>query len=75
MISFDSIKYVRPSVDEFRERVKDIRFRLMTSQEIDISEAAIFEYEKLMSRFDTAYSLCNILHDAFTDTGDTSLTR
>lgn len=63
MISFDSIKYVRPSVDEFRERVKDIRFRLMTSQEIDISEAAIFEYEKLMSRFDTAYSLCNILHD------------
>ena len=63
MIKFENIKYERPSLDEFRERVQNIRFRLMTSKELEAAEAAIFEYEKLMSSFDTAYALCNILHD------------
>ncbi len=63
MINFADIKYERPSVDEFREKVQNIRFRLMTSQELEAAESAIFEYEKMMSKFDTAYALCNILHD------------
>ena len=63
MINFNDIKYERPSVDEFKERVQNIRFKLMTSQDLENAEAAIFEYEKYISRFNTAYSLCNILHD------------
>ena len=63
MIDFKNIKYSRPSVDEFKERCQEIRFKLMTAQELEMAEAALMEYEKLMSKFDTAYSLCNILHD------------
>jgi len=63
MIEFKNIEYVRPSLDDFKEKVQNIRFRLMTSQELEVAESAIFEYEKMMSKFDTAYALCNILHD------------
>ena len=63
MIDFKNIEYVRPSLEDFKEKVQNIRFRLMTSQEVEAAESAIFEYEKLMSKFDTAYALCNILHD------------
>ncbi|SCW28495.1 oligoendopeptidase, M3 family [Ruminococcaceae bacterium YRB3002] len=63
MIKFQNIKYERPSLDELKEKIQNIRFRLMTATEMEAAEAAIFEYEKLMSGFDTSYALCNILHD------------
>ena len=60
---FKNIKYVRPSVEEFTEVVRDVRLKLMTSQDPDQAFEAIMEYEKQLSKFDTAFALCMILHD------------
>ena len=68
MPDFKSIKYERPDITEFEELVKSLRLKLMTSQDIDIAMDSILEYEKHLSRFDTMYALCNILHDL--DTSD-----
>ena len=63
MPEFKSLKYERPSVDRFREVVREVRLRIMTSQDPDVAAEALLEYEKELSKFDTAYALCNILHD------------
>ncbi len=68
MPEFKSLKYERPSVDRFREVVREVRLRIMTSQDPDVAAEALLEYEKELSKFDTAYALCNILHDM--DTSD-----
>ena len=60
---FKDIKYVRPSVEEFTEVVRRVRLKLMTSQDPEQAYEAIMEYEHQISKFDTAFALCMILHD------------
>ncbi len=68
MPDFKNIKYVRPSVEEITNYVRDSRLKLMTSQDPDIAAGVMLDFEKLISKFDTQYALCNILHDL--DTSD-----
>ena len=63
MPDFKDIKYVRPSVEDFTEYVKEVRLKLMTCKDVDAASDIILEYEKRVSGFDTQYALCNILHD------------
>lgn len=68
MPDFKNIKYERPDVEAFTELVKELRLKIMTCQDVDSASDILLRYEKEMSRFDTAYALCNILHDI--DTAD-----
>lgn len=63
MPDFKSIKYVRPSIDAFRDKVKEVRLKVMSSRDVQHVIDALLEYEKELSKFDTQYALCNILHD------------
>lgn len=68
MPDFKDIKYERPDIEEFETNIKSLRFKLMSTRDIEIAQDALFEYEKYVSKFNTAYALCNILHDL--DTSD-----
>ena len=63
MLDFSSIKYERPSVERFEECVKSTRLKLMSARDPEIAAAALFEYEKELTYFDTQVALANILHD------------
>ncbi len=63
MPNFRDIEYERPDIEEFEEFVRSLRLKLMTAQDLTITMDTILEYEKYISRFDTMYALCNILHD------------
>ena len=63
MLDFSSIKYERPDVDHFREVVQSTRLKLMSARDPEVAIAALIEYEKELSKFDTQVCLCNILHD------------
>lgn len=65
---FRDLQYQRPNIDEFTQCVRDIRLRLMTTQNPDQAMEIIAEYEKQAGRFETMYSLCMIKHDL--DTSD-----
>lgn len=68
MPSFSEIKYVRPSVQEFRECAMSTRLKLMAARDPEVVEAAIMSFEREMSAFDTACTICMIRHDL--DTAD-----
>lgn len=63
MPDFKNIKYERPSVEEIKDCVRDTRLKLMTSQDEEVAATVMLDFEKLISKFDTQYALCNILHD------------
>ncbi|HBZ78392.1 MAG TPA: hypothetical protein DEO39_06785, partial [Clostridiales bacterium] len=68
MPKFSEIEYVRPSVEQFRECAMSTRLKLMAAREADAAEAAIMAFQREMSAFDTAYTICMIRHDL--DTSD-----
>jgi len=68
MPEFRDIKYERPDMEAFKVTVRNVRLKLMTSTDIDTASEALFEYEAALSKINTAYALCNILHDL--DTSD-----
>jgi len=68
MPDFKDIKYVRPDIDLITEKIKELRLKLMTAQDINQASDILMEYEKLVTGFNTAYELCIILHDL--DTSD-----
>lgn len=63
MLDFSSLKYERPNVDTFKEVVQSTRLKLMSARDPEIAFAALLEYQKELSKFDTQVCLCNILHD------------
>ena len=60
---FDDLKYERPSLDAFRECALRVRLRIMTAHTIPVVEAALAEFQKELSHFETCSSLCIIRHD------------
>ena len=64
MPAFQSIEYKRPSLEEFRECVMRVRLRIMTAHSVEQIEAAIAEFQKVYSQFETSLSVCMIRHDA-----------
>ena len=68
MPKFPDIKYERPSVEKFRECAMSTRLKLMAARDPDAVETAIMTFQREMSAFDTAYTLCMIRHDL--DTSD-----
>ena len=68
MPQYSDLEYERPSVDEYRECAMRTKLRLMTSKDIVLVEASLAEFQKLLSKYDTAQALCNIRHDQ--DTSD-----
>lgn len=63
MPNFEDIQYERPSLDAFRECVLRVRLRIMTAHTTDVVEAALQDFQKELSRFETSYAICNIRHD------------
>ena len=63
MPNFADIPYERPSLTEFRDVVLRVRLRIMTSHSAEIVEAALTEFQKELSRFDTCSQLAMIRHD------------
>lgn len=63
MPDFKDIKYQRPDLELVKEGIRDLRLRLMTTQDIDQASDILIEYEKLIGDFNTQYELCIILHD------------
>lgn len=63
MLDFSSLKYERPDVEHFKEVVQSTRLKLMSARDPEIAFAALLEFEKEQSNFDTQVCLCNILHD------------
>lgn len=63
MPDFKDLVYERPDIEAFRKSVRDIRLKLMTATDPDFAADTLFEYEREISRIDTAYALCNIKHD------------
>lgn len=63
MPSFTNISYERPSLDSIRDCVLRTRLKMMTAHSSETIEASILEFQKEISRFETAYALCNIRHD------------
>ena len=68
MPKFSEIEYSRPSVDKFCECAMSTRLKLMAARDADVVENAIMGFQREMSAFDTAYTLCMIRHDL--DTSD-----
>jgi len=68
MPKFSEIEYKRPSVEHFRECAMSTRLKLMTARDPEVVEAAIMTFQREMSAFDTAYTVCMIRHDL--DTSD-----
>lgn len=68
MPQYSDLEYERPSVDEYRECAMRTKLRLMTSKDIVLVEASLAEFQKILSKYDTAQALCNIRHDQ--DTSD-----
>jgi len=69
MPNFPEIDYERPSLDGFRECVLRVRLKIMTAHSAAAIESGLLEFQKELSRFDTAYTLCQVRHDL--DTSDT----
>ncbi|MBR5425137.1 MAG: M3 family oligoendopeptidase [Clostridiales bacterium] len=63
MPKFSEVKYVRPSVEQFRECAEDTRKKLKEAKDPDTVETAIMAFQRAMSAFDTAYTICMIRHD------------
>jgi M3 family oligoendopeptidase len=63
MPNFEDIQYERPSLDAFRECVLRVRLRIMTAHTTDVIEAALQDFQKELSRFETLSVICNIRHD------------
>ena len=63
MPDFKDLVYERPDIEAFRKTVRDIRLKLMTATDPEFAADTLFEYEREISRIDTAYALCNIKHD------------
>jgi len=63
MPDFKDLVYERPDIEAFRKTVRDIRLKLMTATDPDFAADTLFDYEREISRIDTAYVLCNIKHD------------
>ena len=68
MPKFSEIEYVRPSVEQFRECAMSTRLKLMAARDPEAAETAIMAFQREMSAFDTAYTICMIRHDL--DTAD-----
>ena len=68
MPKFSEIEYKRPSVEHFRECAMSTRLKLMTARDPEVVESAIMQFQREMSAFDTAYTICMIRHDL--DTSD-----
>ena len=68
MPKFSEIEYKRPSVEHFRECAMSTRLKLMTARDPEVVEAAIMTFQREISAFDTAYTICMIRHDL--DTSD-----
>ncbi|NLW88590.1 MAG: M3 family oligoendopeptidase [Clostridiaceae bacterium] len=64
---YSEIIYERPSVDEFRELAMRTRLRLMTSKDITLIESSLAEFQKQLSHFYTAQSICHLRHDQNTN--------
>ena len=63
MPDFQNLIYERPSLDSFRECVLRVRLRIMTAHTTAVVEAALAEFQKELSRFETSAALCQIRHD------------
>lgn len=63
MPDFSDLTYERPSLDAFRECVLRVRLRIMTAHTAAVVEAALAEFQKELSRFETCAALCQIRHD------------
>ena len=68
MPKFSDIQYTRPSVEAFRECAMSTRLKLMAARDPDVAENALMIFQREMSAFDTAFTLCMIRHDL--DTSD-----
>ena len=68
MPKFSEIEYVRPSVEQFRECAMSTRLKLMAARDPEAAETAIMAFQREMSAFDTAFTICMIRHDL--DTAD-----
>ena len=63
MPDFKDLTYERPSLDSFRECVLRVRLRIMTAHTSAVVEAALAEFQKELSRFETCGALCRVHHD------------
>lgn len=63
MPNFKDIKYERPDIAKFKECARNTRLKLMTSRDENTAAAALFEFQKQLTVVNTAYCLCNIMHD------------
>ena len=63
MPKFSEIEYSRPSVEQFRECAMSTRLKLMAARDADVVETAIMAFQREVSAFDTAYTICMIRHD------------
>ena len=68
MPKFSEIEYKRPSVEQFRECAMSTRLKLMAARDADVVENSIMSFQREMSAFDTAFTICMIRHDL--DTSD-----
>ena len=68
MPKFSEIEYKRPSVEQFRECAMSTRLKLMAARDADVVESSIMTFQREMSAFDTAFTICMIRHDL--DTAD-----
>ena len=63
MPKFSEIEYKRPSVEKFRECAMSTRLKLMAARDPDVVETAVMAFQREMSAFDTAFTICMIRHD------------
>ena len=68
MPNFNDILYERPSLEQFRDCALRVRLKIMTAHTEGVVAAALAEFQKELSHFETHSALCRIKHD--TDTSD-----